>query len=591
MTNTPAQLRTQIPIIIHMFRFSMIAALFALPVGCTNTPKVSQPHPPHVVESQHEPDPDPVVKRPISAESMYALLVAEMAIDRHRYDIALANYVQQAKNTKDPGVLQRATNIAQAINNRQSGLEMSLLWHSIAPNDVAAIRAATMELISSNRLDEAFELAVELLKSGEDSSLDNIAAKIDKNDSVKLQALIEKYRELTEQYKDPYLWAGYAFLLEKTRNYKESLKAINYAHELLPDDPRMAFQVYRILHISGDEQAAIGKLEELVDRFPQNIVIRTRYAHMLTKVDLDKAQEQFEELHRQRPDDNDIVYALALIAREKGEIDIAERHFKLLINRASHTDAAHFNLAQINKERDDIDASLAHLKSIREGDLYIDSVQLASQLILDESGLTEAIRYVQEEQKSAADNRQERLRLLESSVLSQSGQLSAAEQVLSNALLDFPDSKSLLYTRAMLYVDLGHIDAAETDLRRVLKLMPDDASILNALGYVLADNTTRYEEAYVYIKKAYQLEPTDPAIIDSMGWVEYKLGNYEVALKYLNEALKLMPDHEIAAHLGEVLWVYGQKEEAISVWKKALTKHPESEYIHKTIHQLDVSLD
>jgi tetratricopeptide (TPR) repeat protein len=154
-----------------------------------------------------------------------------------------------------------------------------------------------------------------------------------------------------------------------------------------------------------------------------------------------------------------------------------------------------------------------------------------------------------------------------------------ALKLYDDAIAARPDNQALLYARAFLYEDMDRIDDALVELRSILRNTPDDATALNALGYTLADHTPNYREAYRYIKKAYELEPDNPAIIDSMGWVEYRLGRYDKALGHLQRAYGLMPDSEIAAHLGEVLWMSGDQKSARDVWEEALVRDPESEIL------------
>jgi len=157
--------------------------------------------------------------------------------------------------------------------------------------------------------------------------------------------------------------------------------------------------------------------------------------------------------------------------------------------------------------------------------------------------------------------------------------------VFNTALDIVPGNNDLLYARALVAERLGNIDQLEKDLRFILKTEPDNAHALNALGFTLADQTDRYEEAYEYLKRAIEIMPDDPAIIDSMGWVHYRLGNYDEAIRLLRKALARFDDSEIAAHLGEVLWVTGQQEEARGIWQKALKKSPDDPVLLKVMQR------
>jgi Flp pilus assembly protein TadD len=162
----------------------------------------------------------------------------------------------------------------------------------------------------------------------------------------------------------------------------------------------------------------------------------------------------------------------------------------------------------------------------------------------------------------------------------------AAYEVLSEGLKRFPDSADLLYDRAMVAEKLDKLEVLEADLRRVIVLRPDDAQAYNALGYTLADRTNRLAEAMTLLDKALALAPEDPFILDSVGWAQYRAGNLARAQEYLERAYKVRPDPEIAAHLGEVLWARGQRDEAGKLWQTSLQTHPQNETLLETLRRL-----
>jgi len=173
-------------------------------------------------------------------------------------------------------------------------------------------------------------------------------------------------------------------------------------------------------------------------------------------------------------------------------------------------------------------------------------------------------------------NRKERVRLTraEAEILRRNKKLETALTVYDKALKEFTDT-DLLYARAMLAARMDKLDIMERDIREILSREPDNADALNALGYTLADRTKRYTEAHALIKRAYELKPDDHYIVDSLGWVLYRMGRNEEALKLLRRAMEIKSDPEIAAHLGEVLWVTGGTTEARDVWNSALKLQPE----------------
>ena len=175
--------------------------------------------------------------------------------------------------------------------------------------------------------------------------------------------------------------------------------------------------------------------------------------------------------------------------------------------------------------------------------------------------------------------------MIEAQLLSDRGLEQEVLAFLDEVLVDQPENIDLLYFRAMTGERFDRLDVLEYDLRRILEIDPENADALNALGYTLTDRTDRHEEALLLIEEALALKPDEPAFIDSMGWVQYRLKNYEVAIEYLRRALSLFQNDEVAAHLGEVLWITGEKTEAREVWNKALELAPESEILQDVMRR------
>jgi Flp pilus assembly protein TadD len=177
---------------------------------------------------------------------------------------------------------------------------------------------------------------------------------------------------------------------------------------------------------------------------------------------------------------------------------------------------------------------------------------------------------------------------LEIDLLANAGSTEESMSLTNQALLEFPSSTALLYTRSILGEKQNNLEQMERDLRTIIALEPDNAPALNALGYSLANRTQRFEEARALISKALKLQPEEPAILDSMGWVLYRQGSYEKAIEFLTKAYTGYPDPEVAAHLGEVLWITGQTSQARDVWRGALLKNPEHEILASTLKRLGI---
>ncbi len=371
----------------------------------------------------------------------------------------------------------------------------------------------------------------------------------------------------------------------------ENALALERVREVLTLDPEnyqailIEAQVYQNL---GDTEKAYSRIEQALRDTPDNARLRLQYARLLAKTDLARSEEQFRILVEQQPDDAELRLSLALVYHETGQYERMSEQLNALLATGQQQNAAHFYLGQEAERQGDDEVAIAHYLKVKPSPIFGAAMARGGELINRIRGpaaLGEAMTKLRERWPE----QQLRLLLLESELRTESGDLDGAWRVLSTALAEQPDEPALLYARSMVSEKRGDVAALEQDLRRMLALDPDDSLALNALGYSLANLTDRFSEALALISRALELKPDDPAILDSMGWVQYRLGNREQALANLRNAYERFPDHEVAAHLGEVLWVMGRTNEARMVWGKGLASTPDSAIIHATTERLGVS--
>src|SRR5690606_6020856 len=227
-----------------------------------------------------------------------------------------------------------------------------------------------------------------------------------------------------------------------------------------------------------------------------------------------------------------------------------------------HTDEAHFYLARLADQEQEIDVALKHYDQVRSGTHFFTALGRSAYLLATTERLPEAQNLFERAQNTFPEQSPQ-IQQLQINLLMELEEYEAALTAVNDVLAQQPDDSQLLYIRASIFDKLNDITSMEQDLRKILDKEPDNAVALNALGYILADRTNRYQEAYALIEKALALKPDNPAIMDSMGWAEYRLGNLEKAVSWLRRAYERFPDPEIASHLGEVLWVSGQRDEAL----------------------------
>lgn len=541
--------------------------------------------------------PTVVADRPFEMDTLYSLLVAEIAGERQRFDVMLSNYVQQAEATSDPGVTARATRLARYLNAHGPALEMAQLWLEIAPENPEAHYIAVAELVHSNRLLEALPHAMFLQYRGETSGFDAIGARAQQGGDIETtRQLIKQYQPLLKQNPDDVaLNIGASLLYQHAGDLEKALIYAQNAMRIAPDDFQSSAQEARVLQQMGRSEQALDSLKRLVASNPDNAHLRLQYARALLKTDLSLAQEQFATLLSDAPDDLDLLMTLALVEYERGLLNEARARFAQLAqsNSSKHRSSAHYYLGRIAQVQKDDQAAIDHFSQVQPGSDHLPALAQLTELLVNRGEGKQALGLIIDQRQNASADQVELIEglyLLEAHLLTSAGLLPQALDTLTRAIEEFPESTRLFYSRAMLFISLDNLAQAEQDFKSVLAITPENAAALNAWGYTLADRTDRLDEAYQYISKAYQLAPDDPAVIDSMGWIEHLRGNHSEALVKLKRAMKTMPDHEIAAHLGEVLWVTGQQQEAHKIWSEGLKLKPQSDIILDTMKRLNAKL-
>jgi len=276
-----------------------------------------------------------------------------------------------------------------------------------------------------------------------------------------------------------------------------------------------------------------------------------------------------------------------MLAMQAEDWDTARESWNILLNsddREKRDDANYF-LGQVEELNDNPDQAMKHYMAVGKGKTRTES-RLRLARLMAQAGQLEQARAMYRELRVLDHHNAIQVYAAEAQTLKELGLLDQALDLYTTAVKAFPENTDLRYARGLYAADSGDIDLAVDDFKLILSTDPENADALNALGYTLADQTDRYQEAMDYILKAHRLKPDNPAILDSLGWVLYRLGKYQEALKYLHKAAIANPDAEIAAHLGEVLWVMGNRNQAKEVWNKALTTEPDSEKLKEVMQRL-----
>jgi len=513
----------------------------------------------------------------LTPNTLYKLLVAETALQRGHYALGFSQYFGLAERTRDPRLVAKATRIAIFVRDHKRALQAAKLWVDIDPTNLAARQAISAAYIRSGNPDAAQEhLEYILVKEddGDGQGFMLVASLLSREQS--LQGVLSVMGRLVDAHQESYsAWQAYAHLALRAGAVEKADAGIKRSLHLEPNNISAILLQMRILQRSGDRVAVVEYLAQRVDDFPEMSALRLTYARQLVDArDYDEAFKQYQVVMKQLPGDVDVLFALGLLALQ---LDRQDRAFDFL-SQAKETglrnDDARFYLGQLEELRDNEAAALEHYSDVVAGNNLIESRVRQAMIKARQGDLDAAQNYLHSLRVNTPTQRL-RLFLIEGEILRNAARHQEAMAVFNRALNEMPDDIQLLYARAMAAERLDQLDLAERDLKRIIALDEKNADALNALGYTLADRTDRYQEAHGYVKRALALRPNDHAILDSMGWVLYRLGKYHDAIKMLRQSLEIRLDPEVAAHLGEVLWVSGEREDAREIWRQALEVTPD----------------
>ncbi len=546
---------------------------------------------PASAEAVNKQDSTPLPRVALTDEVMYDILVGEIAEKRGQHDLAIASLMRAALKTRDPRLAERATIAALRAKQYGQALEGAKLWVDLQPDGQSAHEALAAIYLERNQLAEAlrhFEkmLAIARANQGDDRAYRRIASVLGRQQNR--AAALKLMQELVEKDAgNANAHFSLAHLAVRTDDLGVAMDAASRALELRPDWDEAALFKAGILVSQKDSIKAQAFYEEYLRTHPKAALVRLNYARYL--VDLkqwEKARTQFMEVLSQSPDDADSLYAVGLLSLQTNKLDDAEDYLKRTLQLRPDNQQARIYLGQIAEERKDYAQAARWYREIVVGEHFFEAQVRLGVVIAREGDVDEARGHLQRIQPQS-DPQRAQLYMAEEQILREAKQYSDALVLLNSALEQLPNNKDLLYARALIGEKLDMMDLTERDLRAILVQDPENAQALNALGYTLADRTDRYQEALDLIERALALKPDDPFVLDSMGWIQYRLGNHEEAIKYLKRALSIRNDAEISAHLGEVLWVTGDRRQARSVWKKALEDTPDSEVLNGVIKKFN----
>ena len=516
-------------------------------------------------------------------EFVYKYLLGEVAAQRGDVVLASQLFLDLAKQTRDARLAERAARAAAFANQPGIALQAATLWADLDPDSLEAQQASSQLLVESGNLKQA-KPHIEKLLSKEETRANGflylpslLANQKDKTEVLNAVTEFAKpYPKLPEAH---FAIAQAAWLADKPEVAKKSLEEAN---KLRPGW-EVAAQMQGQMLVKESPDKAIAYFQDFLKKYPNANDVRMANAKLLvSQKRFAEAKPEFAKLVETSNGSPEISAVVGILSLESNDYLMADKYFQQAISREfKDPDQLHLYLGRSAERQKDDAKALTWYNKIQAGDHFLEGRLLAANVLVRTKNVDAAIKMLDD----VPDLTQEQQILVlqsEANLLSQAKRNQESFDMLQKAQQTWPDAIEITYDYAMAAERVGKLDVMESELRKVIQKKPDFAAAYNALGYSFADRNIKLVEAKNLIETALKLQPDDHYMLDSLGWVQYRMGNLDKAAETLRKAYAFQADPEIAAHLGEVLWKQGQQEEAKKIWASALKEHPENAVLMAT---------
>ena len=595
-----------------MKRFS--AFLLAATMGAFSPSVWSQTPAPLLLGDTPEVDPaEQILLRPgelpmvrLTADILYRLLVAELAAQRSDFAQASQLMYALARETSDPRLARRAFQFAMAGRDLAGALKAARQWVLVAPNDPDA-QASSLALAASSgqtnglatNLRERIEEA-----ANKEQAIAQAASIVSKMSDKQVAYQVLDQALPTSVRNIPLAHLALSDAAWEADDPAKALEAARRALELAPNS-EMAAQRVLEYGLRVDSRAAIRETQEYVQKYPDMRRLRLLLVNRLVgRHEFDAALAQIDLMRKHAPEDFDLLYTEAEVNVRAERYDrakqllneyiaVQEQRGHALPDKAttagSDASDARLLLVQIAEKQGDTNEAIRQLDLIQDPSVRFQA-QIHKAVLISRRGDLEGARRTVEALTPQDEKERSVQALTMASIYRDSGRTEQAIAMLEKADAELPDTAEIKYDLAMLYERQGRYDEFETLMRRIIELAPDHANAYNSLGYTFADRNINLDEAEELLERALELEPDNPYILDSVGWYLYRTGDYVGALEYLRRSWQQLPSAEVAAHLGEVLWMMQRKNEARDIWKEGLKVESGNDILLKTLKRFGVRL-
>jgi tetratricopeptide (TPR) repeat protein len=525
----------------------------------------------------------------LSSDLLNEFLLSEIAGQRGDDTVAVEGSLDLAKKTRDPRLAMRAANMALKFGQPDKAVEALRIWRETDPSSIMAMRMLSSVLLRSGKVDQARDEFASLLKADASHSPRNfiqiyqmLATYPDRTAALKLmRELAQPYPRVAEAH-----WAV-AQLAHASGDSELALNEAQQARSLRPEW-NMAVSLESVLLLKKNPRQSLDLLRSYLSTYPDAHEIRLQYAReLLDQKQYKAARKQFQYMADKNPDNPEFAYAIALISLQLNDLNSAETELKQVLSKGKKDQGTvQFYLGQLSEAKNNDDEAINYYRQIKDGDFLVPA-QIRIAYLLSKRGQLAEARQVLHEIQTTDNEQRAKLAMIEAQLLREANQFDEAYRVLNQALEKLPNDIDLLYETAMMADKTGKPDVFEQLMRKLIKIKPDYAQAYNALGYGMLERNERIPEAMTLVEKALQLAPDDASIMDSVGWGYYRSGKLDESVKMLRRAYAGNANPEIAAHLGEVLWVRGDKAEAKKIWRDSLKENPGNEPLQAVIKKFD----
>ncbi len=565
------------------YKYLLLVPAALVAAGCAQLPPKAVVQPAMVPE--RAPQGAELPKIELTEALLFQYLVSEVAAQRGDAGLAAEGILDLAKSTRDPRLAKRAVEVALQARRETQALEAAALWQQLEPDEARAQQAVAAIMLNSGRLEEA-KPYLEKLLAAEGQNVGG--ALLHLNQMLSRQQDKSAVLALVQDLAAPYLNRAEAhFVLAHAAwgagKTELALREIREADRLHPGWEGAALLQGQLLQRASAAEA-LNFYRNFLSDYPKLQDVRLAYARLLVgERQYAEARRQFEKLLADLPGNPEVSVAVGLLAIELKDYDAAEKYLKQALSGQPRDEATvRMYLGQLFELRGRYGEAASWYGSVSQGEQYVTAQIRYAAMLSKQDRLSEARQHLRQIE---VQNNQQRVQVIvaEAQLLRDAKAYREAFDLLSKALEKLPNYPDLLYDHAMAAEKVGKVDVLEQDLRKLIQIKPDYAHAYNALGYTLADRSERLDEALHLIEKALSLAPDDYFVLDSLGWVNYRMGRLEKAEDYLKRAYANQRDAEIAAHLGEVLWARGKREEAEEIWRSALKENPRHETLLNVI--------